>query len=255
MTLEEAMQNAQAYAQIHEQEKTKLPIIEKQYGRGSRQWKMCYKTMNDAKAMLEWYQGDKGNAGMIGKLASEATQLKESSNLGERFKGRIFGNFDKSRDPQAFNQCANYANWDLFHMERNSLIILGKIGSGKTHLAGAISNVLIDRGIPVLFGTLSEHLEKIRQEFNSSGDRVYLAKMKTIPVLVIDDIGREKETDWTRQILFDTINFRYEHMTPTIITANLDIDTFANRLGDDIFSRIYEMSYMVETTADDYRQR
>lgn len=206
--------------------------------------------------MLEWYQGSKrtGDAGIIGKLLNQASELRDASNLGERFKGRIFGNFDKRLDERAFKQCVNYSEWDLFHIERNCLLILGRVGSGKTHLAGAISNVLIDKGIPVLFGTFSEHLEQIRREFSTS-ERSYLAKMKTTPVLVLDDLSREKQTDWTRQILFDVVNYRYEHMNPIIVTANMDIDSLGNYLGADIFSRLYEISVMVETSGGNYRER
>lgn len=217
---------------------------------------MCFKRVADDKAMLEWYNGSskRMDAGMIAKLAGQAESLKNKSNLGERFKGRIFGNFEKSRDPRAFDQCRTYAEWDLFHIERNNLLILGEVGSGKTHLAGAISNVLIDKGVPVLFGTFSEHLEHIRQEFNSA-ERKYLAQMKTVPVLVLDDVAREKQSDWTRQILFDVINYRYEHMTPTIITANLSLNALGNYLGKDIFSRLYETSIAVETSGGNYRER
>lgn len=256
MTLEQAMRNAQGYALQLETMQQMLPKLEKQYGRGSRQWTKCFQSLKEAETMLEWYQGKRaGDIGLIGKLASDAERLKDESNLGERFKGRIFGNFDKSRDLRAFSQCQAYANRDLFRIERNNLIILGNVGTGKTHLAGAIANVLIDRGIPVLFGTFSEHLENIRKEFNTDGERMYLAKMKTIPVLVLDDISREKQTDWTKQILFDIVNYRYEHMTPTIITANMNINELGNYLGPDIFSRLYETSFMVETAGSNYRQR
>lgn len=264
MTIEEAMANAQVYAQDLEQAQQQMPILTQQYGSGSKQWKMCFKRIADDKAMLEWYNGRvernkdgsvrRIDAGMIGKLAGQAESLKNASNLGDRFKGRIFGNFEKSRDPKAFEQCRTYAEWDLFHIERNNLLILGEVGSGKTHLAGAISNVLIDKGVPVLFGTFSEHLEHIRQEFNSA-ERKYLAQMKTVPVLVLDDVSREKQSDWTRQILFDVINFRYEHMTPTIITANLSLNALGNYLGRDIFSRLYETSVAVETKGGNYRER
>ena len=264
MTIEEAMANAQKYAQDLEYATQQIPILERQYGRGSRQWKMCFKRISDAKVMLEWYNGyairDKegkvkeSNKGLIGKLAGQAEKLKDASNLGERFKGRIFGNFERSRDSRAFDQCRTYTEWDLFNIERNNLLILGEVGSGKTHLAGAISNVLIDKGVPVLFGTFSEHLEHIRQEFNSA-ERKYLAQMKTVPVLVLDDVAREKQSDWTRQILFDVINYRYEHMIPTIITANLNLDALGNYLGRDIFSRLYETSIAVTTRGENYRER
>lgn len=264
MTIEEAMANAQAYQQELDQALQKMPVMERQYGRNSKQWKMCYKQVSDAKIMLEYYNGyvirDKDGkvkehkVGMIGRLAGQAEKLKDASNLGERFKGRIFGNFERHRDQKAFDQCKTYSEWDLFHLERNNLLILGEVGSGKTHLAGAISNVLIEKGVPVLFGTFSEHLEHIRQEFNSA-ERKYLAQMKTVPVLVLDDVSREKQSDWTKQILFDVINYRYEHMTPTIITANLSLDALGNYLGRDIFSRLYETSVAVETKGGNYRER
>jgi DNA replication protein DnaC len=79
--------------------------------------------------------------------------------------------------------------------------------------------------------------------------------MKTVPMLVLDDVAREKQSDWTRQILFDVINYRYEHMTPTIITANLSLDALGNYLGRDIFSRLYETSVAVETRGGNYRER
>lgn len=118
--------------------------------------------------MIEYYlgyetensYGEKAHvSGLIQKLAGEAQRVKESSNLGERFSDRTFANFQAMRDQKAFEACRDYANNDnLFHNKRNGLMILGAVGSGKTHLAAAISNTLIDNGVPVLFGTFSEHL-------------------------------------------------------------------------------------------------
>lgn len=213
--------------------------------------------------MLEWYQGCEvrdsyGNPihkpGMIQKLANEAQRLKEASNLGERFSNRTFGNFDTRRDPTAYKSCRKYAeNEDLFSIKKNSLLLLGGVGSGKTHLAAAISNDLIDRGIPVLFGTFGEHLEHIREEFDRTGQKKYLSMMKNTPMLVIDDLGKERRTDWTSQILFDVINYRYEHLLPVIITTNMNLDGIAKHIGSAIFSRLYEMSGAIETQGKDYR--
>lgn len=78
--------------------------------------------------------------------------------------------------------------------------------------------------------------------------------MKNIPVLVLDDIGKEKKSAWTQQILFDVINFRYEHLLPTIITTNFDADGLANHCEQAVWSRLYEMSSAVVTKGGDYRQ-
>lgn len=223
-----------------------------------------YSVKAEARTMLEWYYGYEaedsyGNkthvSGMIQKLAGEAQRLKESSNLGERFSNRTFGNFDPRRDRLAFESCRDYANNDeLFQHKRNSLMILGGVGSGKTHLAAAISNCLIDRGIPVLFGTFSDHLEHIREEFDHTGLRKYLSQMKSTPMLVLDDLGKEKKTEWSQQILFDVINYRYEHLLPTIITSNFNVDELGSYVGKAVFSRLFEMSAAVQTSGSDYRR-
>ena len=221
--------------------------------------------VTEAKLMLEWYHGydDKdshGNkihmSGLIQKLAGEAQRLKEASNLGERFSSRTFGNFDPRKDSVAFIACRDYANNNnLFHQKRNSMIIFGGVGSGKTHLAAAIANALIDRGIPCLFGTFSEHLEHIREEYDHTGQKKYLSMMKNTPMLVLDDIGKERKSDWTQQILFDVVNYRYEHMLPVVITTNFDFDRLGNYVGSAIFSRLYEMSGGVQTSGGDHRRK
>lgn len=221
--------------------------------------------MIDAKIMLEWYHGYEskdsyGNTvhvhGLIQKLAGEAQRLKETSNLGQRFSDRTFGNFDPRRDSVAFIACRDYANNDnLFRSRRNSMIIYGGVGSGKTHLAAAIANVMIDRGIPALFGTFSEHLEHIREEFDHTGEKKYFAMMKSTPMLVLDDLGKERRTEWTQHILFDVVNYRYEHLLPMVVTTNMDFDALGGYVGNAIFSRLYEMSGGVKTTGDDHRRK
>ena len=221
--------------------------------------------------MVEYYQGfDEGydwdsdaqqhrktirRNGVIQKLAGEAQRLKESSNLGERFGNRTFGNFDPRRDRQSYEVCHNYANdEEIFSKKRNGLMLLGGVGSGKTHLVAAISNALIDRGIPVLFATFSEHLEHIREEYDHTGQKKYLSQMKNTPMLVLDDIGKERKTEWTQQILFDVVNYRYEHLLPVILTTNFNADELANHCGAAVWSRLYETCSAVVTSGGDFRQ-
>lgn len=212
----------------------------------------------DGKSIGHW-EREFYHKGIIQKRLEEPERLIAESNLGERFKGRTFASFDAKRDREAFDLCVKYANDEnLMKRRRNSLLIAGGYGSGKTHLAAAISNALIERGIPVLFGTSITHFDNIRNDFENTGINRYLAKMKSASVLVIDDLGKEKKSEWTRQVLFDAINYRYEHKLPTIITTNLvegeDFSVFANHVEGAVWSRLCEMCNQVITKSGDYRQ-
>lgn len=212
----------------------------------------------DGKAIGHW-SDEVFVKGIIQKRLEEPQRLLEESNLGERFKGRTFASFDAKRDMDAFKACSRYANDEkLMDRRLNSLLIAGGYGSGKTHLAAAVTQALTDRGIRVLFGTAIEHFDKIREDFENTGINRHLAKMKSANVLVIDDLGKEKKSDWTKQVLFDVVNYRYEHKLPMIITTNLvdgdDFSALANHVEGAVWSRICEMCNIVVTKSGDYRQ-
>lgn len=194
--------------------------------------------------------------GKISELAGEAQRLKKASDLGKRFTDRTFDNFSKSGREDIYKAAWSYAERDnLFDSSKNCLLFLGGVGTGKTHLAAAISNVLIERGIPTLFGTFVDHLQKIKDEFNNTTLDTYLSKMKSTPMLVIDDLGKERKSDWTQSILFDVINYRYEHLLPTIITSNLMDNDLMNYVGNATASRLNEMSTAIHTVGEDYRKK
>ena len=245
ITLELATYNLAYYEAQLEQSETEM----KECPRDSSQWQTALRKRNEAKSMIEWARD------AVRGQASKAQRLKERSNLGARFLHRTFANFDKRRDPTAFSSCHAFAERDgLFEDRRNSLLILGGYGSGKTHLAASIANNLVDKSIPALFGTFSEHLEHIREEFDKDGHRQYLASMKTVPMLVIDDLGKEKKTEWSQQILFDVINYRYEHILPFVITTNMNEEELGNYVGGAIYSRMCEACTAVKTSGGDYRK-
>ena len=280
MTIEEMMANAEGFQEQIQEAEMALAVAE----RSSQAWRMAFKKKKDAEAMLEEYLGytkhygefiedaiaPDGRSighwkeeihikGVTQKKLEEPERLLEESNLGERFKGRTFASFDPKRDKDAFDKCSKYANDSkLMERKRNGLILAGGYGSGKTHLAAAVSNALVTRGIPILFGTSISHFDSIRQEFNEDDKKGHLSKMKVTPVLVIDDLGKEKKSEWTKQILFDVVNHRYEHMLPLIITTNLvdngNFAALANHVEGAVWSRLCEMCNIVETSGSDYRQ-
>ena len=184
--------------------------------------------------------------------AQKAEKLRAKSNLGARFARRTFESFDRSKNPMAFDKCIEYIN-SYKDSERNCLMLVGSYGTGKTHLAGAIANRLMDDGVPVLFDTFSGHLNKLKLEFNS-GKNVYLSQMKEVDMLILDDVGKEKQTDWSRSVMFDVINYRYEHLLPIVMTSNLVRTDLEEYLGGAIWSRLCEMCTGVQMVNADYRK-
>lgn len=194
--------------------------------------------------------------GVIQVLSGKAQRLREASNLGKRFLDRTFASFDAKRNKTAFDKASAYANSNnLFDDPKNSLLFVGGTGTGKTHLAAAIANLLVERGIQTRFATFQSHLDEIKKEFDQSGQRHYLDDIKGTPVLVIDDLGKEMKTDWTQSILYDLINYRYEHILPTIITTNLSANGIATHVGGAVWSRLQEMCDSVVMQGEDYRTR
>lgn len=193
--------------------------------------------------------------GCIMLKTREAQRLLQASNLGKRFSDKTFDTFNYRVNKKAFEEARAYADTpDLFEKRKNVRLITGGVGTGKTHLASAIANRLCERGIKVLFATYEQHLQHIKDEFDNESQKTYLERMKTISVLVLDDIGREKRTDWSLATLYSVINYRYEHMLPTIITTNLSDNDFFNWVGGDVASRLYETMFAIRTIGEDYRK-
>lgn len=202
------------------------------------------------RAEEKFYEAFKEDASR--QKAERAKKLREESNLGARFARRTFENFDADRDRNAYEKCIAYSE-QYKETERNCLLLVGSYGSGKTHLAGAIANKLMDKGVPVLFDTFSGHLNKLKMEFNG-GKSVYLEQMQNVDMLILDDIGKEKITEWSQSIMFTVINYRYEHLLPIVMTSNLKNDSLKEYLGGAVWSRLCEMCTGVFTSGEDYRK-
>ena len=132
------------------------------------------------------------------------------------------------------------------------MLLIGDVGTGKTHLAAAIVNELISQNTPAMFMT-SIDLFSVLRDFESQKDR--LKKIKSVPLLVIDDLGKEKITDWNREQLFTIINTRYENYLPVVITSNDTTEELERNVGGAIYSRLCEMCVLVNMSGKDYRKQ
>jgi DNA replication protein DnaC len=144
------------------------------------------------------------------------------------------------------------------------LMFVGPVGVGKTHLSVAILKTLIeDWGVRGLFCDFSDLLERIQATFSrtnpDSADDV-LAPYRDAELLVLDELGARRPTDWVRDVLYGLINTRYNRQRLTIVTSNYSDapvrqgeEKLEDRIGTMVRSRLYEMCDLVVLDGLDYR--
>lgn len=144
------------------------------------------------------------------------------------------------------------------------LLFMGTCGIGKTHLSVAILHALLEKNIPCLFYDFRDLLKEIQESWNSqtqSSEMEILAPVYEAEVLVLDELGASKPTEWVKDTMTHIINKRYNDRKVTIFTSNyLDTkagptdETLTDRVGARLRSRLHEMCKMIVLTGDDYRR-
>lgn len=128
-----------------------------------------------------------------------------------------------------------------------SFMFSGDVGTGKTYLACAIGLAMIDKS-SVVFTNISE-VNRLLFDRNSLGEVALFNRLSLCDLLIIDDIGKEKPSEWITSLIYQVINARYEAELPMILTSNYSYEELRRRLangGDDttaiaIVSRLFEM--------------
>lgn len=125
------------------------------------------------------------------------------------------------------------------------ILFVGDVGRGKTHLAAAIANDLIEHGMSARFVVVPEFLDALR--FSYQNDEVntesnIIRQIQNTPVLILDDLGAHNYSEWTKEKIFTLLNHRLNYQLPTIITTNLDPGEELDQvIGGRTVSRIVEM--------------
>ena len=160
------------------------------------------------------------------------------------------------------------------------LLLIGSIGTGKTHLAvGIIKELVVSKGIPCLFYDYRELLKQIQNSYNDSVKATELEVLRPVfeaEVLVLDELGAVKPTEWVWDTVSLILNSRYNDNRTTIITTNYPDDgardatgnsefaraqraargeTLGDRIGDRMRSRLHEMCRIVKMEGEDFRQK
>jgi len=204
----------------------------------------------------------------------------EKSGIPVRFQLCGFDNFKKELQPKAYEAAVEYAKktvngWGependngLPIWDPSLLLYSGIYGVGKTHLAAAIANYIIDnepisdpmRGpsCPVMFTNETQLLMRIRATFNH-GDETeesLFKKLTRVRLLIVDDVGKENPSDYSfyQRVYFTLINERYNACAPMVLTSNLPPGKLAVHIGDAAADRLAEMcGKIIKMNGSSYR--
>src|SRR5215831_3712693 len=214
------------------------------------------------------------------RMDARAARLLESANIPARYEHCTLADFatdfSGAHRSLAAARLAAGRFVEEYPLEKNGLLFIGPIGTGKTHLAvGIIQELVRSKGVRCLFSDYRELLKEIQNSYNPSVQTTELEILRPVfdaEVLVLDELGAVKPTEWVWDTVSHILNTRYNDRRTTIITSNFaDLpacassgspssraareETLGDRIGERMRSRLQEMCRKIEIQGSDFRQR
>ena len=194
--------------------------------------------------------------------------LLKYSNIGTKFKTRTFDKYITNLNNEySYKMSLKYAStFDLEKLKGKGIFFYGNYCVGKTHLACSIANVLIHNNISVIFGSFIKLMSNIKDTYNTvttDNEKHIIDSYTNCDLLIIDDLGKERLSEWNLEKLYYIINERYENNKPIVITSNFSYKELTSRLSlnknistaESLISRINEMCIILHIKGEDYRTK
>jgi len=210
-------------------------------------------------------------------LHSQAKHILAVSEIPSRYVDCEFSNYETSGSDALTAAKIKIENWaGQYPLDRSGLLLIGPSGVGKTHLSVAALKQLTRKCVRCLFCDYRELLKKIQNSYNPSVQTTELDLLRPVfetEVVLLDDIGAVKPSEWVWDTVSLILNARYNEKLTTIITTNfLDSasagservdgprraareETLGDRIGERMRSRLFEMCRLVLVNGKDYRQK
>ena len=176
----------------------------------------------------------------------ESDDILKRSGISSEFRNKTFDNFNYFDDVQIMNAYKSSVSYvrDFESIEKsknNSIMFMGQVGSGKTHLSLAIANCLIDKGVGVLYMGYRESIIRIKQNIM---DQFYyhreMNRFKNCRVLLIDDLFKGSVTGSDINVMFEIVNYRYFNGLPVIVSCEKGVGEILD-IDEGVGSRLVEM--------------
>ena len=144
---------------------------------------------------------------------------------------------DNGRSPQMHHAHRYVEQWQTMRAENLGLLLWDGVDTGKSFLAGCIANALIEQEVPVHMTNFARILNELNSSF--SGRNEIVGKLCRYPLLIIDDFGMERGTEYALEQVYNIVNSRYRSQKPLIVTTNLTLDEIRHP-QDTAHARIYD---------------
>ncbi len=136
-----------------------------------------------------------------------------------------------------------------------SLLIAGPTGTGKTYQAYGAIRALLTAGVRLRWeATTAADLYAAQRPQHGNDHEQQLQRLARSPLLLLDDLGAAKQSQWTEELTYRLVNHRYNHLLPTLVTTNLPVADLREAIGDRTASRLAEMTDRVILTGHDRRR-
>ena len=212
------------------------------------------------------------------QLRSRAQSLLAAARIPKRYEHCELSEFDthfEGADPSLTHALLDARAFvDSYPLEITGLLLIGKIGVGKTHLAvGIMKELILKKGTACIFYDYRELLKEIQNSYNASVQTTELEVLRPVfdtEVLVLDELGAVKPSEWVWDTVSLILNTRYNDNRTTIITTNFDDrpaaavagprsisrdETLGDRIGERMRSRLHEMCRIIKLEGSDFRQK
>jgi len=165
-----------------------------------------------------------------------------------RFKTRTLStyvvNANSTKQQRIYEFCKEYASdFEGIRKTGRSFLMLGTVGTGKTHLSIGVALEVMNQGYSSIFTSASKIFRSIKDTYHKGShqkESEVMAIYTQCDLLIIDEVGVQRGSDFEKETFFDVINERYENMRPTIILSNLTIEEIKVFLGERVFDRLRE---------------
>jgi len=184
-------------------------------------------------------------------------RLLDQAGIGLRHREATFESFEVTAMTRPIVEvCREFV--ERFPEGGAGLTLGGLPGTGKTHLAVAITRALVERGVSAVIVNVPQLFLTLRSSFHGEQPRRFDELLELVTGcehLVLDDLGRERPTEWARETLYLVLDARYEDRRATSLTTNLDLDALRTRLGEPTVDRLAETNRAYWCQWPSHRQR